>query len=55
MKRDPLFSALLDSAKTNFSGWDFSFISETGRMNSEPLVVAYGSMAFLLYNLQNRC
>ncbi len=48
MKRDPLFSALLESAKTNFSGWDFSFISETGRMNSEPLLWSYGSTAFQL-------
>ncbi|MED1410770.1 MULTISPECIES: class I SAM-dependent methyltransferase [Bacillus] len=48
MKRDPLFSALLESAKTNFSGWDFSFISETGRMNSEPLSWSYGSAAFQL-------
>lgn len=48
MKRDPLFSALLESAKTNFSGRDFSFISETGRMNSEPLSWSYGSTAFRL-------
>ncbi|WP_377865207.1 class I SAM-dependent methyltransferase [Bacillus sp. R86525] len=48
MKRDPLFSALLESAKTNFSGWDFSFISGTGRMNSEPLSWSYGSTAFQL-------
>ncbi|MDT3496208.1 class I SAM-dependent methyltransferase [Bacillus toyonensis] len=48
MKRDPLFFTLLDSANTNFSGWDFSFISETGRMNSEPLSWSYGSTAFQL-------
>ncbi|MGE7938179.1 methyltransferase domain-containing protein [Bacillus paramycoides] len=48
MKRNPLFSALLESAKTNFSGWDFSSISETGRMNSEPLSWSYGSTAFHL-------
>ncbi|HFK1458050.1 TPA: class I SAM-dependent methyltransferase [Bacillus cereus] len=48
MKRDPLFSALLESANTNFSGWDFSFISETGRMKSEPLSWSYGSTAFQL-------
>ncbi|PEJ67026.1 methyltransferase domain-containing protein [Bacillus wiedmannii] len=48
MKRDPLFLTLLDSANTNFSGWDFSFISETGRMNSEPLSWSYGSTAFQL-------
>lgn len=48
MKRDPLFLTLLDSANTNFSGWDFSFISETGRMKSEPLSWSYGSTAFQL-------
>ncbi|MES5866055.1 methyltransferase domain-containing protein [Bacillus cereus group sp. RP32] len=48
MKRDPLFLTLLDSANTNFSGWDFSFISETGRMNSEPLSWSYCSTAFQL-------
>ncbi|HDR3658431.1 TPA: class I SAM-dependent methyltransferase [Bacillus cereus] len=48
MKRDPLFLTLLESANTNFSGWDFSFISETIRMKSEPLSWSYGSIAFLL-------
>ncbi|HDR3888710.1 TPA: class I SAM-dependent methyltransferase [Bacillus cereus] len=48
MKRDPLFLTLLERAKTNFSGWDFSFISETGRMKSEPLSWSYGSTAFQL-------
>ncbi|PHD63038.1 SAM-dependent methyltransferase [Bacillus toyonensis] len=48
MKLDPLFLTLLESANTNFSGWDFSFISETGRMKSEPLSWSYGSTAFQL-------
>ncbi|EJR36539.1 MULTISPECIES: class I SAM-dependent methyltransferase [Bacillus cereus group] len=48
MKRDPLFLTLLESTNTHFSGWDFSFISETGRMKSEPLSWSYGSIAFLL-------
>ncbi|MED2788043.1 methyltransferase domain-containing protein [Bacillus thuringiensis] len=48
MKRDPLFLTLLESANTNFIGWDFSFISETGRMKSEPLPWSYGSTAFQL-------
>lgn len=48
MKRDPLFLTLLESANTNFSGWDFSFISETGRMKSAPLSWSYGSAAFQL-------
>ncbi len=46
MKRDPLFLTLLESANTHFSGWDFSFISETGRMKSEPLSWSYGSTAY---------
>ncbi|PDZ42676.1 class I SAM-dependent methyltransferase [Bacillus wiedmannii] len=48
MKRDLLFLTLLESANTNFSGWDFSFISETGRIKSEPLSWSYGSTAFQL-------
>ena len=48
MKRNLLFLTLLESANTHFSGWDFSFISETGRMKSEPLSWSYGSIAFLL-------
>ncbi|PGX14620.1 class I SAM-dependent methyltransferase [Bacillus sp. AFS033286] len=48
MKRDPLFLTILESANTLFSGWDFSFISETGRMKSEPLSWSYGSTAFQL-------
>lgn len=48
MKRDPLFSTLLEGAKTNFTGWDFSFISETGRMKSEPFSWSYGRTAFQL-------
>ncbi|KAB2460126.1 class I SAM-dependent methyltransferase [Bacillus sp. CH126_4D] len=48
MKRDPLFLTLLKGANTNFSGWDFSFISETGRMKSEPLSWSYSSTAFQL-------
>ncbi|WP_368906148.1 class I SAM-dependent methyltransferase [Bacillus wiedmannii] len=48
MKHDLLFSSLLESANINFSGWDFSFISETGRMKCEPLSWSYGSTAFQL-------
>ncbi|WP_273130912.1 class I SAM-dependent methyltransferase [Metabacillus sp. HB246100] len=31
-----------------FLGWDFSFITETDRMTSEPLSWSYGSMAYSL-------
>ncbi len=48
MKRNLLFLTLLESANTHFSGWDFSFISETGRMKSEPLSWSYGSTAYQL-------
>ena len=48
MKRNLLFLTLLESANTHFSGWDFSFISETSRMKSEPLSWSYGSTAYQL-------
>lgn len=48
MKNDKLFLALLENANMSFSGWDFSFITETGRMKSELLSWSYGSMAFQL-------
>lgn len=48
MKNDKLFLTLLENANTSFSGWDFSFITETGRMKSELLSWSYGSMAFQL-------
>ncbi|KEK22538.1 class I SAM-dependent methyltransferase [Bacillus gaemokensis] len=48
MKTDTLFLTLLENVNTHFSGWDFSFITETGRMNSQLLSWSYGSMAFSL-------
>ncbi|WP_459502631.1 class I SAM-dependent methyltransferase [Bacillus sp. C1] len=48
MKYDTLFLALLEHANKSFSGWDFSFITETGRMKSQPPSWSYGSMAFSL-------
>ncbi|MEI4620483.1 class I SAM-dependent methyltransferase [Bacillus pfraonensis] len=48
MKNDKLFLALLENANASFSGWDFSFITETGRMKSQLLSWSYGSMAFSL-------
>ncbi|KFN04019.1 SAM-dependent methyltransferase [Bacillus clarus] len=48
MKQDKLFLNLLENANTSFSGWDFSFITETGRMKSDLLTWSYGSMAFQL-------
>ncbi|WP_456274982.1 class I SAM-dependent methyltransferase [Bacillus sp. AK031] len=38
----------MDSANETFSGWDFSFISGTGRMVSSPLDWSYGSEALMV-------
>ncbi|MCI0767839.1 methyltransferase domain-containing protein, partial [Bacillus sp. TL12] len=48
MKNDKLFLALLEIANASFSGWDFSFITETGRIKNQLLSWSYGSMAFSL-------
>ncbi len=37
MKNDKLFLALLENANARFSGWDFSFITETGRIKNQLL------------------
>ncbi len=42
---DKQFFSLLKQAAEPFVGWDFSFISETGRMKSELLSWSYGSIA----------
>lgn len=44
------FRNLVKTADRSFSGWDFSFITETGRMHSNPLDWSYGSMALGLMN-----
>ncbi|TFG29354.1 class I SAM-dependent methyltransferase [Candidatus Thorarchaeota archaeon] len=43
-KRKELSDFLADEAHQPFSGWDFSYISETGRMQSEPLPWNYASI-----------
>ncbi|MFC0190108.1 class I SAM-dependent methyltransferase [Fictibacillus aquaticus] len=48
MKDDKLFTAYIKSAEHHFSGWDFSYITDTGRMQSELLPWSYGSMAATL-------
>jgi SAM-dependent methyltransferase len=45
MKTDQLFEHYLKEAETDFSGWDFSHITETGRLASGMLSWSYGSMA----------
>ncbi|MCY7671942.1 MULTISPECIES: methyltransferase domain-containing protein [Bacillus] len=42
---DKQFSSFIKQADEPFVGWDFSFISETGRMKSELLSWSYGSIA----------
>ncbi|RIW31981.1 class I SAM-dependent methyltransferase [Bacillus salacetis] len=42
---DKDFLSDLEEAETKFSGWDFSFISDTGRMRSGLTSWSYGSMA----------
>lgn len=40
-----LFNQLLEDSNTAFTGWDFSFIEDTGRVQSELLPWSYGSKA----------
>ncbi|QXE00552.1 class I SAM-dependent methyltransferase [Terribacillus sp. DMT04] len=40
-----LVDQLLQDAQKSFSGWDFSFIEDTGRIQSELLPWSYGSKA----------
>ncbi|MCM3149984.1 class I SAM-dependent methyltransferase [Bacillus pumilus] len=42
---DKQFSSLIKQADEPFVGWDFAFISETGRMKSDMLSWSYGSIA----------
>lgn len=50
MKNDSKFLSLIEQANQPFSGWDFSLITETGRMRSELLSWSYGSIAISLIN-----
>lgn len=44
MDRETLFDRWLKEAEEPFSGWDFSYISGTGRSASEPLPWSYASI-----------
>lgn len=44
MHKDPLFTAFLEDAAQPFSGWDFSFIAGTGRLQNGLLPWSYGSI-----------
>ncbi|MCJ8008415.1 class I SAM-dependent methyltransferase [Lederbergia wuyishanensis] len=48
MKYDKSFEQLIESHNQPFSGWDFSYVSSTGRIDSEPLSWSYGSKAMSL-------
>lgn len=39
--KDVYFNYLVKQAETPFEGWDFSFITDTGRMDGEPLPWSY--------------
>ncbi|ASN06016.1 methyltransferase domain-containing protein [Virgibacillus necropolis] len=45
MTKDKLFFDYLKDVNQGFEGWDFSYISEAGRMGNELLSWSYGSMA----------
>jgi len=44
MKDDHVFYRLLDDVNKGFSGWDFSYISDTGRVRSSLLSWSYASL-----------
>ncbi|MGC5327856.1 class I SAM-dependent methyltransferase [Brevibacillus sp. SYSU BS000544] len=41
--KEELFELLLSETNRSFEGWDFSYITDTGRMQSEPLSWCYTS------------
>ncbi|HET7616587.1 MAG TPA: methyltransferase domain-containing protein, partial [Bacillales bacterium] len=43
MKREELFQILVAEAEKPFSGWDFSYIGETGRMATDSLAWSFAS------------
>ncbi|MBU7314119.1 class I SAM-dependent methyltransferase [Paenibacillus oleatilyticus] len=53
MKRDKQFLDIIAKANQDFSGWDFSYITGTGRMASQLLTWSYGSMAVSLVQHAN--
>lgn len=53
MNTDNYFSNLIQDANKTFKGWDFSFISGTGRMRSGLLPWSYGSIALPLVRNTN--
>lgn len=43
-REDKPFEYWIKQATQPFSGWDFSYIVETGRMNGDCLAWSYGSI-----------
>lgn len=43
-REDDLFTCLLKEAEQPFSGWDFSYITRTGRWSTEPFPWGYASI-----------
>ncbi len=53
MLTDSQFLNYIKDVNQNFTGWDFSFISGTGRMQSQLLTWSYGSIARSLMQYAN--
>ncbi|MGE8207803.1 methyltransferase domain-containing protein [Heyndrickxia sp. NPDC080065] len=54
MLTEKQFLTYLEDANESFSGWDFSFLSETGRVQNQLLSWSYGSMVMsLVHNAQS--
>ncbi|KYG32980.1 class I SAM-dependent methyltransferase [Priestia endophytica] len=51
MKKDKQFVSFIDHINNKFTGWDFTYITRSGRMNNDMLSWSYGSKA--LYLMQN--
>lgn len=43
MNQNQLFEFFIDESQKPFTGWDFSYIEDTGRLDSEPLEWSYAS------------
>lgn len=48
MKKDKQFLSLINHINGDFTGWDFSYITRTGRMDNGMLSWSYGSEALYL-------
>ncbi|GAB1766897.1 hypothetical protein PMEGAPL125_33170 [Priestia megaterium] len=53
MVTDKHFLKAVNNTSVDFTGWDFSIITRTGRMDSDMLSWSYGSEAFRLIQNSN--